>query len=470
MTRHSHNSANDDTIAAIATPPGHGGIAIIRVSGPKSCEYADLVFRTAQTPIKGGGMEPYRLYHGHIVDPRTNAAIDEVLCVLMRSPNSYTGEDVIEIHSHGGHIVPVRILETLFSLGVRPANPGEFSLRAFLNGKMDLTQAEAVCDIINARTEEGLKQAELQLKGELSYRISGFKDTMLDILAEIEAQVDFPEDEIDPIAKDSIIKRATGAISGIDRLLATYEEGRIIKQGVKTAILGKPNVGKSSLLNALLMKERAIVSPRPGTTRDYIEESIDVRGIPLVLIDTAGIRHTSNEIEYEGVRLAKEKAVEAELLLIVLDGSEEPDNDDIEVLKAATDKKTVIIINKSDLGIKLSPDALPSTIRRECIVETSARLRTGIEELKDTIKGLLTGTSGYSDRNGIMLTEIRHKLALETAAQSLRTFLRMLESGESPEFLAIDIRSALDSIGEITGEVTTEEILGRIFSKFCIGK
>lgn len=470
MTRHSHNNVNDDTIAAIATPPGHGGIAIIRVSGPKSCDYADIVFKSASDGISPGGMEPRRLYHGHIVDPRTNDMIDEVLCVFMRSPHSYTGEDVIEIHSHGGHIVPKRILETLFSLGVRPANAGEFSLRAYLNGKMDLAQAEAVCDIINARTEEGLKQAELQLKGELSNRIGGFKDTMLDILAEIEAQVDFPEDEIDPIAKDSIIRRATDVISGIERLLATYEEGRILKQGVKTAILGKPNVGKSSLLNALLMKERAIVSPLPGTTRDFIEETIDVRGIPLILIDTAGIRHTSDEIEHVGVRLAREKADEAELLLIVLDGSKEPDNDDMEVLKAAADKNAVIIINKSDLGIKLSPDALPSTIRREHIVETSARLCTGIEELKDTIKGLLSGRSGYSDGNGIMLTELRHKLALESAAQSLRTFLRILESGESPEFLAIDIRSVLDSIGEITGEVTTEEILGRIFSKFCIGK
>lgn len=468
MTR--HIIANDDTIAAIATPPGHGGIAIIRISGPQSAEHAELIFKSVRDDIKVSGMEPHRLYHGHITDPATNDTIDEVLCVFMRAPNSYTGEDVIEIHSHGGYVVPGRILEALFSLGVRPANPGEFSLRAFLNGKMDLTQAEAVCDIINARTEEGLKQAELQLKGELSRRIGEFKDTMLDILAEIEAQVDFPEDEIDPIAKDAIVRRVTRVISGIERLLGTYDEGRIIKHGVKTAILGKPNVGKSSLLNALLMKERAIVSPVPGTTRDFIEESIDVRGIPLILIDTAGIRHTSDEIEHEGVRLAKEKAVEAELLLLVLDGSEELDNDDIEVLKASSGKKAVIIINKSDLGLKLRPDALPSMIRRDSAVETSAKLGSGIEKLKDKIRTLLTGAESHTDGGDIMLTELRHKLALETSVHSLRSFLLMLESGESPEFLAIDIRAALDSMGEITGEITTEEVLGRIFSKFCIGK
>lgn len=468
MTR--HIKSNDDTIAAIATPPGHGGISIIRISGPKSAEYAEIIFKSARDGIRVSGMEPRHLYHGHIVDPYTSDSIDEVLCVFMQAPNSYTGEDVIEIHSHGGYIVPGRILETLFSLGVRPANAGEFSLRAFLNGKMDLTQAEAVCDVINARTEEGLKQAELQLKGELSRRIGEFRDTMLDILAEIEAQVDFPEDEIDPIAKDSITKRTIGVISGIERLLGTYDEGHIIKYGVKTTILGKPNVGKSSLLNALLMKERAIVSPAPGTTRDFIEESIDVRGIPLQLIDTAGIRRTTDDIENEGVRLAKEKAVEAELILLVLDGSEELDSDDIEVLRASADKKAVIIMNKSDLGIKLRQDALPSLTRLDYTVETSAKLGSGIEELKDKIKGLLTGVASSADGSEIMLTELRHKLALEASVHSLKSFLFMLESEESPEFLAIDIRAALDSIGEITGEITTEEILGRIFSKFCIGK
>jgi tRNA modification GTPase len=388
----------------------------------------------------------------------------------MWSPNSYTGEDVIEIHSHGGHLVPKRILEILFSLGIRPANPGEFSLRAFLNGKMDLTQAEAVSDIINARTDEGLKQAELQLEGALSQKIAAFKELTLDILAEIEAQVDFPEDEIDPAAKEVIVSGINSLISGIHSLLDTYEEGRIIKHGVKTAILGKPNVGKSSLLNMLLMKERAIVSPMPGTTRDFIEESIDVRGIPLVLIDTAGIRKTYDEIEHEGVRLAKKKAEEAELLLVVLDGSETLDSDDMEVLQGAAGKSAIFILNKSDKGVKLTSEALPSSVHPDRIVHTSAKLGTGTEELKDSIRGLLTGGNPHTDGSEIILTELRHKLALEKAAYGLTSFLKLLENGDSPEFLAIELRTALDSLGEITGEVTTEDILGRIFSKFCIGK
>ncbi|HSC34003.1 MAG TPA: tRNA uridine-5-carboxymethylaminomethyl(34) synthesis GTPase MnmE [Thermodesulfobacteriota bacterium] len=462
--------SNEDTIAAIATPPGSGGVAIIRVSGPKSSEILELIFKPGRENTNGKTMESHRLYYGHIINPASKGIADEVLCVAMWSPNSYTGEDVIEIHSHGGHLVPKRILEILFGLGIRPANPGEFSLRAFLNGKMDLAQAEAVSDIINARTEEGLKQAELQLEGALSQKIAAFKELTLDILAEIEAQVDFPEDEIDPIAKEVIASGINNLISGIHSLLDTYEEGRIIKHGVKTAILGKPNVGKSSLLNVLLMKERAIVSPLPGTTRDFIEESIDVRGIPLVLIDTAGIRKTYDEIEHEGVRLAKKKAEEAELLLVVLDGSEALDSDDVEVLQGAAGKNAIFILNKSDKGIKLTPVDLPFIVHPDRIVHTSAKLGTGTEELKDSIRGLLTGGNAHTDGSEVILTELRHKLALEKAAHGLTSFLKLLENGDSPEFLAIELRAALDSLGEITGEVTTEDILGRIFSKFCIGK
>jgi tRNA modification GTPase len=468
MSRHS--ISNEDTIAAVATPPGGGGIAIIRISGPKSSEVPALIFRSGREGIQGRTLDSHRLYHGHVTNPSTNEIVDEVLCVLMKSPNSYTGEDIVEIHSHGGHLVPKRILEILFGLDIRPANPGEFTLRAFLNGRMDLAQAEAVSDIINARTEEGLKQAEIQLEGALSRSITGFKERALDILAEIEAQVDFPEDEVDPITKDAMASHINSLISGINSLLATYEEGRIIKNGVKTAILGKPNVGKSSLLNMLLMKERAIVSPLPGTTRDFIEESIDVGGIPLVLIDTAGIRKTYDEIEHEGVRLAKKKAEEAELLLIVLDGSEALDRDDMEVLKGAVGKKAIVILNKTDKGIKLNPETLSHQACKNRIVHTSAKMGTGIEELKDSVRRLLTDGNSPRDGSEIILTELRHKLSLESSANRLSAFLELLEKGESPEFLAIELRAALDSFGEITGEVTTEDILGRIFSKFCIGK
>lgn len=461
---------NEDTIAAIATPPGDGGIAIIRISGPKSTEIIKLIFKTEHRDTGKASIEYHRLYHGRIIDYKTNDIVDDVLCVFMKSPNSYTGENVVEIHSHGGHLVPKKILGMLFSLGIRPANPGEFSLRAFLNGRMDLAQAEAVSDIINARTDEALKQAELQLEGILSDRICEFKDTIIDILAEIEAQVDFPEEDLDPIVKSSLYNRTNDLIKDLTALLKTYEEGRIIKYGIRTAILGKPNVGKSSLLNRLLMKDRAIVSHLPGTTRDFIEESIDIRGLPLVLVDTAGIRVTVDEIEHAGVRIARKQADEAELLLIVLDGSTQLEQDDTEVLKHKNGKKSLIVVNKSDLGLKLSPDTLSALIPENRIVYTSAKSGTGIEELKDVVKELLTGGISIKDRTEIIITELRHKLALENAGSRLYSFLELLNKGESPEFLAIDLRSALDSLGEITGEITTEEILGRIFSKFCIGK
>ncbi|MDA2921248.1 tRNA uridine-5-carboxymethylaminomethyl(34) synthesis GTPase MnmE, partial [Desulfobacterota bacterium AH_259_B03_O07] len=279
---------NEDTIAAIATAQGEGGIAIIRISGKDAFKTLTKVFKRAnESDISG--MKSHRLYKGQIIDLNRENSIDNVLCVLMKSPNSYTGEDVVEIHSHGGYLVPKRILDILLKTGLRPANPGEFTLRAFINGKMDLAQAEAVADIVNAQTEDSLKQAELQLEGVLSQNINESKETVLDILAEVEAQVDFPEEDIDPILKEEMINRTNLLIEDLNNLINSYEEGRIIKHGVCTAIIGKPNVGKSSLLNQLVMKERAIVSPYPGTTRDFIEETIVVSGIPLRLIDTAGL-------------------------------------------------------------------------------------------------------------------------------------------------------------------------------------
>jgi tRNA modification GTPase len=335
---------------------------------------------------------------------------------------------------------------------------------------MDLAQAEAVTDVVNAQTEKGLQQAELQLEGVLSSRIGEYKDTVVDILAEIEAQVDFPEEDIDPIVKDRLINHTNELIDNIAILLNTYEEGRIIKYGVNTVILGKPNVGKSSLLNQMIMKERAIVSPQPGTTRDFIEENIDVRGIALKLTDTAGIRGTMDEIENIGVELAKKKGLEAELIIVVIDASNELDKDDIEVLERIGGKKAVIALNKSDIEPKITENDLIPYIHKDKIVKTSAKLGTGIEELKDNIRELLTKEASRSEGNEIVLTELRHKLALERSTESLKSFLNAMRKGESPEFLALDLRVTLDSLGEITGEVTTEDILGRIFSKFCIGK
>ena len=460
---------NEDTIAAIATAQGEGGIAVIRISGPEVSVIINNIFKR-DGANNGSAMESHRLYHGHIEDPGSGLILDEVLCAVMNAPNSYTGENVAEIHSHGGYIVPRKILEVLFDHGARPADPGEFSLRAFLNGKMDLTQAEAVSDVINAQTEEGLKQAEMQLEGVLSDQISGFKDSVLDLLAEIESQVDFPEEDIDPLVKNDIIYRTEDLISNINSLLSTYAEGRILKYGVITTILGKPNVGKSSLLNSLLMKERAIVSHHPGTTRDFIEESIDIRGIPLKLIDTAGIRVATDQVEKTGVELARKKAREGELLIAVIDGSVDLSQDDEEVLREIRDKNSVLVINKSDKGIKVQENDLTQYVSSDRIATTSAKEGTGIEELKDIIRNSLINQTNFSKQGEFVLTELRHKTALEKAEESLDSFLKAFKKGESPEFLALDLRVALDSLGEITGEVTTEDVLGRIFSKFCVGK
>ena len=458
-----------DTIAAIATAQGEGGIAIIRTSGSQAPDIIHKIFRSDS----GAGcdsMDSHRLYHGCIEDPDSGAIVDEVLCVLMNAPNSYTGENVAEIHSHGGYLVPKKVLELLFKHGARPADPGEFSLRAFLNGKIDLAQAEAVSDVINAQTEESLKQAEMQLKGVLSQKIAAYKDTVLDLLAEIESQVDFPEEDIDPIAANDIVSRTQRLISEISELSATYDEGRILKYGAITTILGKPNVGKSSLLNSMLMRERAIVSHNPGTTRDFIEENIDIRGIPLKLIDTAGIRVATDHIEKTGIELAKKKASESELLIAVIDGSSDLDKDDIEVLNEIQGKNAVLVINKTDLGLCISDKDLTKYIQRDRIARTSAKENTGIEELKDILRNSLISRKNYSRGNEIILTELRHKSALENSVENLKAFLKTFQSGESPEFSALDLRIALNHLGEITGEVTTEDVLGRIFSKFCVGK
>jgi len=460
---------HQDTIAAIATPPGEGGIAIIRISGPSTLEILNKIFKRINDKSVFQ-MSSHRLYRGRVIDPESERVYDNVLSVFMKSPRSYTGEDVAEIHTHGGHLVPKKVLELLLRYGARPASPGEFTLRAFLNGRMDLAQAEAVSDVVNAQTEESLKQAELQLEGVLSKRIWELRDTVLDILAEVEAQVDFPEEDIDPIIKRMMIGRTADLIAQMDNLLVTYEEGRILKYGVYTAILGKPNVGKSSLLNRLLMKERAIVSPHPGTTRDFIEETLDVKGIPLRLVDTAGLRATADEVEKVGVELAKKKCGEAELVIAVVDGSLGLDGDDLEVIKCLDLKKSILVINKTDLPPQISEEDVSKFYPRELVVKTSAKSGLGIQELKTKIHEVILGKNHHSESAEIVLTELRHKVAIQKARVSLLSFLKALDRSESPEFLAIDLRNALDSLGEITGETTTEDVLGRIFSKFCIGK
>lgn len=459
----------DDTIAAIATPPGESGIAVIRISGPDSLEIIRKVFLSARFEVIEE-FTSHKLVYGCVYDAKRQLVLDNSVCVYMKAPKSYTGEDTVEIYCHGGYVVPKSILDLVVSSGARPAGPGEFTKRAFLNGKMDLAQAESVANIIHAQTESGLRYAGSQLKGVLSRKINLFKETLLDILAETEAYVDFPEEGIDESDKDRIITTVRDMIENINELITTYSTGKIYKNGINTIILGKPNVGKSSLLNRLLDHDRAIVSSVAGTTRDFIEEVIDIKGIPLKIVDTAGIRLTDDEVERIGVTLAGSKAREAEFLLIVLDASQELDENDIEVIKNASDKNGVFVLNKSDLNVQTDAMVLGEYLCGRPCVHISALSGEGISELKNKVYECIVKNENLNESSELVLTDLRHRQALEKCIKHLRAFLELVEIDESPEFLAMDLRVAMDSLGEITGEVTTEDILGRIFSKFCIGK
>lgn len=462
----------EETIAAISTPEGEGGIAVIRISGKNSETILNRIFRRKNTE-RGNpteNLENRRVYHGDIIEPSDGSTIDSVLVMIMRAPNSYTGENIAEIHTHGGHIIPKKILEIITRSESRVAMPGEFTQRAYINGKMDLAQAEAVADIISAQSEISLKQAEKRLRGELSDKIDIYKDKILDMVAEIEAQIDFPEEDIDPLVREDMKNRSTKLLNNISGFIETFNAGKIIKNGVFTTILGKPNVGKSSLLNSMVREERAIVSHLAGTTRDFIEETVNVHGIILKLVDTAGIRPTRDNIENLGVKIALDKAKQADFIIMVLDGSSELDKNDIKVLKKGEVKNHIVVVNKTDLDRKLDEDALKKYTTEDRIVYTSAKTLTGLEELKEKIYGLITNNQNLAESSELYLTDIRHKRALEKAKDHLKTFIETVNQGKQLEIMSIELRQTLDYLGEITGEVTTEDILGKIFSKFCIGK
>lgn len=459
-------TSDESTIAAVSTAQGEGGVAVIRVSGEK----ARAILRKIFVPAGKSGFSERRLSFGRIIDPETEETVDEVLCVMMSSPNTYTGEDVAEIHSHGGHLVPARILEILTDLGARPAAPGEFTQRAFLNGKMDLAQAEAVSDIIGAQTERSLRYARAQLEGSLSVAVNALKDRILDVLAEIEANLDFPEEDIDPVLKERLREEGASVERELSALVASYDRGRMFRDGVTAVILGKPNVGKSSILNRLVGRRRAIVSPIPGTTRDFIEERVNVGGIPLIVADTAGIRNAEDEVEKIGVELSLAKAEEAEFVLAVLDRSSELDALDMEVVEKAKTKKHLVVLNKSDLEGKIETEKLYRVADPESVVGTSARDGTGMDRLEEAIFETLSGPESGLDASELVLTNLRHKNSMKKALDHLRAFLDLLGKDEYPEILSVDLRSSMNSLGEITGEVTTEDLLGRIFSRFCIGK
>ena len=456
---------SEDTIAAISTAEGEGGIAVIRISGQKSIEIIKKLFSEDIDKT-----EERKLIYGKLIDPDKKSPVDTVLVSVMKAPRSYTGEDVVEIFSHGGYVLPRNILKIVTVAGARVAGPGEFTKRAFLNGKMDLAQAESVVNIISAQSEAGLIQAELHLSGALSAKINLFKSDILDLYAEIEAQIDFPEEDIDPLVKKDLIKKSEAITKDLTQFISTYNTGKIIKNGILTTIVGKPNVGKSSLLNLLLKEDRAIVSSIPGTTRDFIEERVNINGITLKLIDTAGIRNTSDKIEKLGVELALGKINQSEFIIVVLDVSEKIDEDDIKVLEKIKDKNSIVVINKNDLKHGIDIHEILEYIDKDRITYISAKKETGYSELCDLITKSIIGKEIGSESSEIYLTEARHKNSLTNASDHLKRFISNMNSDESLEIMSMELRSALDFLGEITGEVTNEDLLGRIFSKFCIGK
>ncbi|MDP4089454.1 MAG: tRNA uridine-5-carboxymethylaminomethyl(34) synthesis GTPase MnmE [Bacillota bacterium] len=455
-----------DTIAAVATGIGESGISIIRVSGERALSIVSSIF-TGRNGRKLDDIKTYTMRYGHIIEKNSDNIIDEVIVSYMKGPKSFTAEDTVEINCHGGVIATKRVLEEVIKAGSRIAEPGEFTKRAFLNGRIDLSQAEAVIDIIRAKTDLSMKSALMQAEGRISREIGSIRHRILGVIAHIEATVDFPEDDLEEATSDKITVDLRSIIAELNKLLETANEGKIIREGLGVVIVGKPNVGKSSLLNALVMENRAIVTEIPGTTRDVIEEYINIEGIPLKIIDTAGIRETEDIVEKIGVERSRQKINEADLIMLVLDLSRELDNEDLEILDYIKDKKYIILLNKADLDLRLKLDVMKG-LDKDNVIEISALKGRGIDELKEKIKNMFF--RGQITSSDIMITNSRHKEALLRASEKCEAALRTLEEGLSIDFASIDARGAWADLGEITGETLEEDLLDKIFSEFCIGK
>ena len=473
----------DDTIAAIATPLGEGGLAVVRLSGPQAFTIADKSFQpVGKNSLKPSAAATHTIQFGKIV--RGDKTIDEVLLAVLRAPRTFTREDTVEITCHGGLLPAKLVLDTFLANGARAAAPGEFTRRAFLNGRIDLTQAEAVADLIHSRTELALAAANEQLAGKLSQRINELRDEMLKTLAHVEAHIDFPDEDISPDTKEQLLKRLERGVTFMDELLRTANEGQILRRGIRVAIVGRPNAGKSSLLNQLLGHARAIVSPVPGTTRDTIEETANIRGLPVVFIDTAGLREARDEIEQEGVRRSHESLARAELILHVLDASGPLTPADEKYLAEFAGKKRILVANKTDLPRKLElpfdstgragsplPAAGAHGVTRPTgdAVNICCLSGQGIEALKDAIKGSVWSGEITAGMLQVMINS-RHQEALARARAATQRTLEVLRAGETLELAAGELRIAVNAIGEIVGKTTTEDLLDSIFSQFCIGK
>jgi tRNA modification GTPase len=459
-------SALEDTIAAISTPLGEGGIGVVRISGKDSIKIAGKIFK-GERPVDQ--LSSHRVSYGEIVDSETNEVVDEVLLTVFAAPKSYTAENLVEISCHGGQLVLTRVLEQALKCGARLAEPGEFTLRAFINGRIDLSQAEAVAEVIRAKTDLGLKLAFKHLKGDLSEKINSYRDKLIDILARLEVEIDFSEEDIVPLDRNKVSEEIDSIQRDLKSLLATYDEGKILKEGLNVVIVGKTNVGKSSLLNALLKEDRAIVTPIPGTTRDTISEFVNFGGVPVRLVDTAGYRISEDTIELEGIRRTKIEMDEADLLLLVIDTSMEIDDEDLDLKKQLRKGRFLTVFNKIDIAPSDLLRKNEKRIEEKQVIKVSALNGEGLEELKQKI-----GTASLAlkkDRTqGVIISSLRHKDALSRAKRSLRLARKSLKKGISSEFVALDVMAALGAIGEVVGKTVTDDILNKIFSEFCIGK
>jgi tRNA modification GTPase len=454
----------DDTIGAIATPLGEGGLAVIRLSGRQALGVADRCFvPKGQGALKPSAAPTHTLHFGHIV--RDGRTVDEVMVAVMRAPRTFTREDVVEITCHGGILPAKMVLDTVLASGARLAEPGEFTRRAFLNGRIDLAQAEAVADLIHSRTELALQAANEQAAGKLSRRIDQLRNQMLKTLAHIEAHIDFPDDDIGPDSREQLVDHLRRDIAFMDQLLRTAHEGQLLRRGIRGAIIGRPNAGKSSLLNQLLGRDRAIVSRIPGTTRDTIEETADIRGVPVLLVDTAGLREAGDELELEGIRRSRQSLLQAEFILHVFDVSQPLTDADARYLAEFAAKKRIWVRNKIDLPSRLQfPPGLGGPVADVCCLTGQ-----GIEALKDAIKELAWSGEIKTGMFEVMINS-RHQDALNRARAATLRATDALASDRTLELAAIDLRIAVNAVGEIVGKTTTEDLLDMIFSQFCIGK
>lgn len=449
-----------ETIAAISTAPGIGGIGIIRISGDNALKVLQKVFKAKNK----GEIKPYTIRFGYIID-ENKEKLDQVLVSYFKAPKSYTGEDVVEINCHGGNISTREILEIVLKNGAKLAEPGEFTKRAFLNGKLDLTQAEAVIELINSKSDKESRASYKQLEGILGEKIQEIKKGIVDLLVDIEANIDYPEYDIEEVRREKIQNILSENIEKLEKLEKSFESGKILREGVSTAIVGKPNVGKSSLLNRLVKEDRAIVTEIAGTTRDTIEEYITIRGIPLKLVDTAGIHETSDIVESIGVNKSKKALEEAELVLLMLDATKELTKEDQDLLEATKNKNRIILINKIDAGKKINKDILKSSR----VIEISTKTLEGLEELEKTIEEMFN-VSKINIENDIVITNVRHKNLIHNARKEIENAVVSIKNGLPIDMLSIDLQDALQNLGEITGESISEEVVKGIFAKFCVGK